>query len=70
MPYNPLIHNRHTIRLQGYDYASEGAYFLTICTYQHRQLFGKIENDIMHLNKFGQLVQIEWEKSAIIRAKN
>lgn len=69
MPYNPLIHNRNSIRLQGYDYASEGAYFLTICTYQNHQLFGKIENDIMLLKKFGQLVRDEWEKSTIIRAE-
>jgi len=69
MPYNHLIHNRQSIRLQGYDNASEGAYFLTICTYQNHQIFGKIKNDIMHLNKSGQLVRDEWGKSAIIRAE-
>ncbi len=69
MPYNPKIHNRHSIRLQNYDYSSEGAYFLTICTYQRRQIFGKIENGIMHLNQFGQIVRDEWEKSAIIRSE-
>jgi REP element-mobilizing transposase RayT len=69
MPYNRLIHNRHSIRLQGYDYSSEGVYFLTICTYQHQQLFGKIEYGIMYLNQYGQIVRDEWEKSAIIRAE-
>ncbi|PKO05426.1 MAG: hypothetical protein CVU41_12400 [Chloroflexi bacterium HGW-Chloroflexi-3] len=69
MPYNPLIHNRNSIRLQGYDYSSEGAYFLTICTYQHQHLFGKIENGIMYLNQYGQIVRHEWERSAIIRAE-
>jgi REP element-mobilizing transposase RayT len=69
MPYNPLLHNRHSIRLQGYDYSSEGVYFLTICTYQHQQLFGKIEYGIMYLNQYGQIVRDEWEKSAIIRVE-
>ena len=69
MPYNPLLHNRHSIRLQGYDYSSEGVYFLTICAYQHQQLFGKIESGIMFTNQFGQIVRDEWEKSGIIRAE-
>ena len=69
MPYNPLLHNRHSIRLQGYDYSSEVVYFLTICAYQHQQLFGKIENEILFTNQFGQIVRDEWEKSGIIRAE-
>jgi len=31
MGYNPARHNRHFIRLRGYDYATIGAYFVTIC---------------------------------------
>ena len=31
MKYNPNRHNRHFIRLRGYDYANIGAYFVTIC---------------------------------------
>lgn len=30
MPYNPDIHRRRSIRLQGYDYSQAGAYFLTV----------------------------------------
>jgi putative transposase len=33
--YNPNIHHRRSIRLPAYDYRSFGAYFVTICTYQH-----------------------------------
>lgn len=69
MPYNPLIHNRNSIRLQGFDYSSEGAYFLTICTHQKQMLFGKIIYGQMNLNQFGLIVRDEWEKSAIIRAE-
>jgi len=31
MGYNPDRHNRHSIRLRGYDYATVGAYFVTVC---------------------------------------
>jgi putative transposase len=34
MKYNPDIHHRHSIRLRGYDYTSNGAYFVTACTQQ------------------------------------
>ncbi len=30
------------IRLEGYDYSSGGAYFVTICTYNRVHLFGEI----------------------------
>ena len=32
MTYNPDVHHRHSIRLRDYDYASDGAYFVTLCT--------------------------------------
>ena len=32
--YDPLIHNRHSIRLRNFDYANAGAYFVTICLNQ------------------------------------
>ena len=31
--YNPEIHNRHSIRLKGHDYAGGGLYFVTICAH-------------------------------------
>lgn len=32
MRYSPEIHHRRSIRLPGYDYASHGYYFATVCT--------------------------------------
>jgi hypothetical protein len=29
--YDPDIHHRRSIRVKGYDYSSDGAYFVTIC---------------------------------------
>jgi hypothetical protein len=34
MKYNPYWHNRHSIRLPVYDYATAGAYFVTVCLNQ------------------------------------
>jgi len=36
------IQARKTLRLIGYDYSNEGLYFITICTNEKRNLFGKI----------------------------
>lgn len=37
--YDPQKHHRRSIRLKGWDYASEGLYFVTICTYNRQNLF-------------------------------
>jgi REP element-mobilizing transposase RayT len=42
MTYNPDIHHPRSIRLQGYDYSSAGAYFITSCTQNRECLFGNI----------------------------
>jgi len=34
MEYNSDLHNRHSIRLRGYNYANSGGYFVTICLNQ------------------------------------
>lgn len=53
--YNPDKHHRRSIRLQGYDYASAGSYFITLCTHQRQCLFGEIVDGQMRLNEFGQI---------------
>jgi putative transposase len=67
--YNPAIHHRRSIRLPDYDYSQPGAYFITICAYQHACLFGAIVDGEMRLNQYGKIVRNEWEKSALIRAE-
>ncbi|RLD52358.1 MAG: transposase [Bacteroidetes bacterium] len=65
-----LYKNKYKIssnRLQGYDYASEGAYFITVCTAKHIIEFGEIINNKMGVNKFGEIVNDEWFKSEKIR---
>jgi len=67
MRYNPETHHRKSIRLKGYDYSREGAYFITICCHNRRCLFGEIHNGKMHLNKFGKIAETEWLKTGEIR---
>ncbi len=62
MKYNPDKHHRRSIRLKGYDYASPGAYFITICTYQRQCLFGEIVDGEIRLNALGQLVNVCWQR--------
>ncbi len=47
-------------RLRGYDYASEGAYFITICTHNREHFFGEIADGKMHLNEIGKLAEKYW----------
>ena len=60
MKYNAGIHRRHSIRLQGYDYAQEGAYLVTVCTRDRECLFGEIINGEMRLSAAGEMVAAVW----------
>src|SRR3712207_6693183 len=60
-------HRRRSVRLQHYDYAQPGAYFVTICTHNREALFGQITDGMMVLNEAGRLVEDEWLNTAAIR---
>lgn len=55
------IHHRRSLRLQGYDYAQAGAYFVTICTHNRECLFGEVVDEEMVLNDAGRMVQTIWD---------
>ena len=52
---------RRSIRLQGYDYTRQGAYFVTICTRNRECLLGDIVEGRRHLSEAGRLAQAVWE---------
>lgn len=54
------IKNRRSIRLHGYDYSQEGAYYVTVCTQDRLCLFGSVQNGEMVLNEIGQYVEKCW----------
>ena len=68
--------NRHTTRYKEYDYSKPGFYFITICTHNKKDIFGKIKdieiNDNisepeMILNDTGKIVNEEIINAALIR---
>lgn len=63
---NPGWH-RKTIRIPGYDYASPGGYFITICSFISKYRFGEIINGEMEINTLGSIIREEWFKSAVLR---
>jgi REP element-mobilizing transposase RayT len=67
MTYDPTLHRRRSIRLQGYDYSQAGAYFVTLCTQNRECLFGSIVDGEMQLNDVGRAVVHEWANTAKIR---
>ncbi|MBN8579900.1 MAG: transposase [Anaerolineae bacterium] len=58
--FDPQKHHRRSIRLKGYDYSQEGAYYVTIVTWQRVFLFGEVVKKEMRLNKVGKIVEWEW----------
>ena len=47
-------------RLKEYDYSEPGYYYITICTFNRREMFGSVENNNMLLNQCGNIAQTSW----------
>ena len=52
--------NRKHMRLKGYDYSQAGLYFITICTKNREHIFGIINNGVIILNEYGDIVRNYW----------
>jgi putative transposase len=63
----PTRHHRRSIRLPGFDYASPGAYFVTICVHGGECFLGEVVDGEMRLNAWGQIALEEWLASEEIR---
>ena len=59
---------RKPIRLTAYDYAQNGAYFITICTENRACLFGEIADNLMVLNDAGKMVESVWHEMPLYYA--
>lgn len=60
MSFDPARHHRRSIRLAGYDYTQTGAYFVTICVRDRRQILATIDADGYHMSPLGQIVARCW----------
>ena len=54
-------HHRRSIRLQDYNYAQAGAYFITICVQDRESLLGEVVDGRMMLNATGRAAQEVWD---------
>ncbi len=53
---------RKSPRLEGFDYATEGAYFITVCIQKHECLLGRVSEGIFQPNAAGKMVERWWQK--------
>jgi putative transposase len=60
MPYDPSIHHRRSIRLKNYDYAQQGAYYVTICVNHRECLLGRVADTEIELTDAGRIVAQTW----------
>lgn len=59
--------DRTNPRHPAFDYRSEAAYFVTMCTHKRRCLFGMVRRGRMVCNAYGRIVVREWERSEEMR---
>ena len=65
MKYNPAKHHRMSMRLRGYDYASSGAYFVTMNIQDRLPLFGVVDESGMQLTDIGRIAHQCWAEIPI-----
>ena len=62
-------YRNESARLQTWDYGSDGAYFITICTQDKEHFFGEIKNGQMRVSPAGAIAFVFWNEIKN-RAKN
>src|SRR4051812_36442607 len=61
------MQHRRSIRLQDYDYAQAGTYYITLCASQRQRLFGQIVGGQMVLSDLGHAAEREWLQTPHMR---
>ena len=64
-PMSPKFQNKYRIdstRLEGWNYAAKGSYFITICTDDRVHYFGEIENEKMIYSPIGSIAYVLWDE--------
>ena len=59
--------NRNSTRLREFNYASSGAYFVTICAAQKTHLFARVSSGEVQCNEIGEAILEEWERMGRLR---
>jgi REP element-mobilizing transposase RayT len=58
--YQPF--HRRSVRLHGYDYTQDGAYFITIVAFARENIFGMLVDQTTQLTHTGEIAAQEWER--------
>jgi putative transposase len=58
---------RKPLRLHGFNYASETAYYITICVLGRLEVLSTITKDEHHLTPLGQMAEAEWLRTPTLR---
>ncbi len=53
---------RKPMRLKGWDYATPGLYFVTICTHERMCVMGEVDSGEMRLSAAGEIVDQCWRE--------
>jgi putative transposase len=53
-------YRNESARLQNWDYGSNAAYFITICTNDREHFFGEINNNKMWISPAGAIAYVLW----------
>jgi putative transposase len=59
--------HRNSTRLKTFDYATSGAYFVTICAHQRECIFAQVLEGTMEHSHTGNIILEEWERMAQLR---
>jgi putative transposase len=60
-PDSDVLHpGHHSIRLKNFDYTNAGLYFVTICSWRRKCVFGGVTDSRMSSNRLGTIVQECW----------
>ncbi len=59
--FNEKWYNTESMRLKGWDYGSNGYYFITFCAKDRAHFFGEIEFGKMILNDIGLIAETNWQ---------
>src|SRR5690349_13229449 len=63
----PIYPYRRSIRLPGFDYGQDAAYFISLVVENRQPIFGSIVNAMVHLSAIGAIVKQEWLRTPSIR---
>jgi REP element-mobilizing transposase RayT len=73
MPHKPRANKeksengRKSTRWEGFDYRNPGSYFITVCAFERRHLFGSVIDSRVELSPLGTIVEKAWAEAPLHR---